>query len=162
MHIVISHLTRMQPDYICVAGIEPETGRHIRPVLNRRRLGRNLLRKEGGVFEIGALVDLGATKNVGHAPETEDHEFSVESLRHRHRLQPDDFWKCLTETSHNKLESIFGDDLEQRESSCIVDINSGVASLGHLTPENIPYFAVNPWGKSACKFQTGNFTPIYP
>lgn len=145
MQIVIGHLTRMEPGYICVAGIEPDTARHVRPVLHRRRLTRDLLRKEGGVFEIGALVDLGPTKGVGHAPELEDHEFSTENLRYLYRLKPGDFWKYLIESSQKKLTAIFGDELKQRGRSCTVDIDTGKASLGNLGPEKISYFGVNTW-----------------
>ena len=52
MHLVITHLTRMQPGFICVAGIEPDTGKQIRPVLGRC-LTRDLLHVNGGAFEIG-------------------------------------------------------------------------------------------------------------
>lgn len=40
-----------------------------------------------------------------------------------------------------------------------MDIDSGVASLGHLVPENIPYFAVNPWGKIRMQVSDGRFHP---
>lgn len=149
----------MKPGYICVAGIEPETGRQIRPVLNRRQLTRSLLRKEGGVFEIGALVDLGQTRNVGHAPEVEDWEFSIEGLRYENRLKPIAFWRYLSETSHKRLSAIFGDELEQRESSCTVDMSAGGASLGHLAPEQIRFFALNRYGKIRMKISDGQLLP---
>jgi hypothetical protein len=157
MQIITTHLTRMKPGYVCVAGIEPASEKHVRPVLDRRRLSRALLRKDGGVFGIGALVDLGPTRAAGHPPETEDHEFSVENLTYRHRLKPDAFWKCLNQTSHSKLKRIFGDQLEQRESSCTVDINSGIASLGHLRPKQVSYFGLNPWGKIRMHVSDGEF-----
>jgi hypothetical protein len=149
----------MKPGFICVAGIEPETATHIRPVLNHRRLGRELLRKDGGVFEIGALVDLGPTRNVGHAPEMEDHEFSVQNLRYRHRLKPEEFWQHLTRTSQDRLKAIFGDDLEQRDGGCTVDIGSGKASLGNLQPEDVSYFGVNPYGSIRIQMSDGEFHP---
>jgi hypothetical protein len=33
MQIVINHLTRMQRGFMCVAGVDLATGRHVRPVL---------------------------------------------------------------------------------------------------------------------------------
>jgi hypothetical protein len=157
--MITTHLTRMKPGYICVAGIEPDTEKHIRPVLDRRRLSRTLLRKDGGVFEIGALVDLGPVRRVGHPPETEDYEFSAENLTYQRRLKPDAFWKCLVQTSHSSLRRIFGKELEQRESSCTVNINSGIASLGHFRPKQISYFGVNPWGKIRIHISDGEFNP---
>jgi len=114
----------MQPGYICVAGIEPATGKHIRPVLNRR-LQSNLLRKNGGVFEIGALVELGPTRHVGRAPELEDHEFSVENLQYIQPINATNFWDFATQTSAVRLSSILGDELRERDTSCTVDVDSG-------------------------------------
>ncbi len=159
MQIIVSHLTRMKPGYICVAGINPETGKQIRPVLNHDRLSRNLLRKEGGVFEIGALVEIGPTKNVGNAPEMEDHEFSTENLKHVRTLKPDRFWEWLIKTSENKLKLIFGDDLEQRSSSCTLNIGAGKASLGNLEPVGPPSLSVDPWGKIRIGISDGEFNP---
>jgi hypothetical protein len=149
----------MKPGYICVAGIEPGTGKHIRPVLNHGRLPRVLLRKEGGVFEIGALVDLGPTVEVGHAPEVEDHEFSTENVKYRHKLKAAEFWKYLTGTSQNELTAIFGNELQQRESSCTIDVDAGEASLGNLQPEAISYLGVNPWDKIRIRISDGEFHP---
>lgn len=149
----------MKPGYICVAGIEPETGRQIRPVLNRRPLTRDLLRKEGGVFEIGALVELGETRSVGHAPEVEDCEFSLGNLKYQYRLEPDAYWKILAKTSYKSLKAIFGNELEQRESSCTVNISSGGASLGHLAPDRIQLFGVNRYGKIRIEISDGQLIP---
>jgi hypothetical protein len=33
MLILVHHLTRMQPGFICVAGLDADTERHVRPVL---------------------------------------------------------------------------------------------------------------------------------
>lgn len=159
MQIIVSHLTRMKPGYICVAGINPETGKHIRPVLNHDRLSRNLLRKEGGVFEIGALVEIGPTKNVGNAPEMEDHEFSIENLKHVRRLKPNDFWEWLIKTWENKLKSILGNDLEQRSNSCTLDIGTGKASLGNLEPKGSPCLNIDGWGKIRIAISDGEFNP---
>lgn len=157
MLIVVSHLTRMQPGYICVAGIEPDTRNHIRPVLNRRRLPRALLRRDDGVFEIGALADLGPTSDVGSAPEVEDHEFLSQNLRYGRKLAANEFWGSLITTSRNRLSSIFGDELRQRGSSCTVDIGMGQASLGNLEPQQISYLGINPWDKIRIHLSDGEF-----
>ena len=60
MRIVVNHLTRMQPGYICVAGIDVQDNEHIRPVLGRERLTVGLLARNGGAFDMGRLVDLGS------------------------------------------------------------------------------------------------------
>jgi hypothetical protein len=80
MQVVINHLTRMNTGYMCVAGLDLKNGKHVRPVLGGR-LGVELLRKNGGVFEIGAMVDLGPVRLVGTAPEVEDRQFTTGNLK---------------------------------------------------------------------------------
>jgi hypothetical protein len=158
MYLVITHLTRMQPGFICVAGIEPDTGKQIRPVLGRC-LTRDLLHVNGGAFEIGALVDLGPTTYVGRVPEFEDHRFSVKNLRHLRRLKPDQFWSCLTRTTSPCLTDLFGEGLQERHRSCTRPANTGKASLGHFQPETISQFGVNFWGKLRTGFSDAHFHP---
>jgi hypothetical protein len=74
MRIIVNHLTRMQPGYICVAGVDVSNGHHVRPVL-RGRLTTDLLASKGGPFDMAALVDIGRVESCGHAPETEDYNF---------------------------------------------------------------------------------------
>ena len=75
MRILVDHLTRMQAGYFCVAGVDVSTLRHVRPVLRRDRLTIDLLRPHGGPFDVGAVVYLGSTTDVGHPPELEDRRF---------------------------------------------------------------------------------------
>jgi hypothetical protein len=64
MQIIVNHLTRMQPGFICVAGVDVSSGRHVRPVLGRR-LTTDLLASKGGPFDMAELVDLGAVECCG-------------------------------------------------------------------------------------------------
>ena len=58
MKIVISHLTRMQKGCICVAGVDIDSGRHVRPVM-RQQMPVDMLAAHGGPFAMGAIVELG-------------------------------------------------------------------------------------------------------
>ena len=58
MRIIINHLTRMQKGFICVAGLETKTQRHIRPVVHGR-LGVDFLARGLGPFEIAHEIDIG-------------------------------------------------------------------------------------------------------
>ncbi|MGH9364841.1 MAG: dual OB domain-containing protein, partial [Thermoanaerobaculia bacterium] len=98
----------MQPGYICVAGIERKSGRHVRPVLARGRLDTSLLVKAGGPFDIGGLVDLGETQHQGSPPETEDHLFSPENASLVRDLAAERFWQILSDNAASNLRSIFG------------------------------------------------------
>jgi len=141
-----------------VAGIDPATGNHVRPVL-AGRLSAGLLRKNGGAFEIGGLVDLGAVKLVGHQPEIEDHLFSVGNLLYVRRVTPDELWDYLLRTSEKELNGIFGPALEKNGNGCIVGLNSGTASLGNLRQAHISDLGVNRFGKIRICFSDGNFSP---
>jgi len=49
----------MQEDFICVAGFDSSFN-HVRPVIPNKRLPTSLLKENGGIFGIGAKVDLGS------------------------------------------------------------------------------------------------------
>jgi hypothetical protein len=129
VRIVVNHLTRMQPGYICVAGIDPKSGRHVRPVL-AGRLGTDLLAKAGGPFDIASVVDLGPTQYQGTAPETEDHLFAPTNVAIVGELEPNRFWSMLSKASAARLRLIFGNELQSLGKGAVVDVNTGAVSLG--------------------------------
>lgn len=146
MKILVNHLTRMQPGYVCVAGIDLDSRKHIRPVLQYGRLGTDLLRRNGGPFDIGCIADIGPTAHVGRAPEVEDHRFEAERAYCEGDVPADYFWGVLRDTSREGLQVIFGRDIVRREVSCTVDTGKGRASLGCLAPKEQPSLYVNNYG----------------
>lgn len=155
MRIVITHLTRMQEGVICVAGIDPATGQHVRPVSGR--LSVNLLRGQGGVFDVGAIVDLDGTKSVGSAPEVEDHLFNIRHLQFVGMCKPKEFWEILSDASETKLRAIFGKGLEQHGNGCAVDPGTGIASLGCIRPDGPCSIEVNRFDKVRLTCSDGRF-----
>jgi hypothetical protein len=143
VRILVNHLTRMQPGYFCVAGVESNTPRHIRPVLRHGRLTTDLLRPNGGPFDLASVVDLGTTTNAGRAPELEDHRFDPSSTRRLFDDDPDDFWDTLDGLAQESLEGIFGPALELWDESGTVDVGEGTASLGCLRPEKQPWLYID-------------------
>lgn len=141
VRIIVTHLTRMQFPYICVAGIDPGTGKHIRPTL-RGRLTRALLRAEGGPFDIAGLVDLGEVVAEGVAPEVEDHLFRHWRARYLKTCSPSQFWAALQSAARPTLREIFGPDLEPTGHTCSIAPGKGAASLGCLTPASAPHLAL--------------------
>jgi hypothetical protein len=146
MRIVVSHLTRMNPGYICVAGLDLDSGAHIRPVLNSTRLATAMLRRCGGIFDIGSVIDLGTTSYQGRRPETEDHLFSFKQARHAGMVPAPAFWQLLRQTSQARLTDIFGPDLKRIDHTCAVDPGMGKASLGCLAAER-PVLRVDKYNK---------------
>ena len=130
MQIVINHLTRMQKGFMCAAGVDPVTGRHVRPVLTSQ-LRTDMLACHGGPFELGYRVELGETKFVGKVPEIEDRQFEAAAARQLDRVPPDEFWQLLTGLAADSLSDVFGPDLQRiGATSCGVPEFHGLRSLG--------------------------------
>lgn len=157
MKIVVNHLTRMQPGYICVAGLDLQTNAHVRPVLAGSRLTVDLLKRKGGPFDIAVVVDLGATQPRGRPPETEDHVFDRAQLTTVNELTAERFWKVLKSVSRKTLNEIFGKELQPQRRGCAVDEGTGSASLGCLLLATPPQLSINGWGKLRIKVNDGTF-----
>jgi hypothetical protein len=134
VEIVVNHLTRMRGDRICVAGIDMETGEHIRPVTRASNpLTTRLLTANGGPFAMGALVELGSVVRCGHPPETEDHRFSMSAAHRVKMLSPAQYVEALDIMSSVSLEDAFGPDLERASKwKYAVAVGSGTRSLAVL------------------------------
>lgn len=121
---------------MCVAGVDIRTGRHVRPVL-RRQMRTAMLACHGGVFEIGAIVDLGRTRGVGRPPEIEDQLFVAKNAVAQSEMPPAEFWKLNVRSARRWLVEVFGPDLERLGyRSCVMPEGKGRASLGCFIPEH--------------------------
>ena len=159
MQIVVNHLTRMQAGDICLAGIDVETGRHVRPVLRGLNLRPHLLRRNRGPFDLAALVDLGRVTPHPEPPEVEDHFFNPAQARYRRTLDPAEFWQLLTAQAHTKLADIFGKDLTQTGlTSATVPVGGGRASLGCLAEAQVHdlYIASRPGRRDQIRLCLGD------
>lgn len=154
----MNHLTRMQPGYICVAGIDLQNNTHVRPVLAGARLTTGLLKRHGGSFDMGAMVDLGTTRPQGSPPEVEDHLFEVARASRVRELAPDKFWKILERVAQRQLVSLFGPDLQAQGRGCAIDVGAGTASLGCLVPSDSPQIEIDAYNKVRMHVTDGIFT----
>ena len=125
MRIAVSHLTRMDSGYICVAGLDPGSGQHIRPELANTRVPVRLLARNGGPFDIGNVVDVGPTQALGRSPEVEDQRCYERNFVSLPALKGGAFWNLLSSQTKCDLLAIFG----QRMSAQIE------AAFGKLTPD---------------------------
>ena len=162
MQVVINHLTRMQPGYVCVAGVDLDFGRHVRPVLRGRRLSIDLLLRKGGPFDIAAIVDLGGTQYAGQPPETEDYYFTSTGTVYAGDMEPDVFWRMLELVSQWKLTGVFGDALKQRGKTYTVDVGAGSASLRCLRPAVRPVLTLDLFGAVRLLLVEGRFRANLP
>lgn len=141
MRIVINHLTRMSPDLICAAGIDLNTGRHVRPLQNRRLRYRDTA-SNGGSYDIGAILEFERTRPRHHPPEVEDHEYMLHNLVPQGRLSAEEFWTVLSASAKERLQDIFGSELRRIGDSCATERGTGIASLGCVWPSQIIGFSV--------------------
>jgi hypothetical protein len=153
MQIVINHLTRMTAPRICVAGIEPDSGSHVRPTTPANDpIERSLLDEEGGPFGIGTLVDLGDVRANPSRPESEDHLFATAAATDVRQLDHDEYWQLLDEVAEDDLNSIFGPDLERRGRSFAVEEGRGTVSLGVIRVQESPELEIDSYGKLRLRY----------
>jgi len=144
LRIVVTDLTRMREGHICVAGIDLATGERVRPV--RDRLGAELLRTNGGPFDVGAIVDLGSCRPVGSAPEVEDVLFQPSRCVHRGYVPPDEFYELCKSKSAADLSAI-GPELKQFGRSLTTLEGKGDCSLVFVSSRIIPKVFINAYNK---------------
>jgi hypothetical protein len=137
VQIVVNHITRMHDGHVCVAGLH-RNGDHIRPVLEHGRLRKELTSDFGGLFCMGAVVELGQTRPRPAAPEVEDHVFAPETTRFTRMADPEKLWGFFEERSALSLQSIFGETLKPDGATASMPIGTGIASLGVLRPQGRP------------------------
>jgi hypothetical protein len=144
MQILVNHLTRMSPGYICVAGIDLQTGAHVRPV-GYGRLSAGLLTAYGGPFDIGQVVDLGRVVHAGKPPEIEDHRFEPKRARRQRPAPADEFWQWLSAEAKPRVSEIFGPALTRFGARrYAVAVGEGQSSLGCLTAAHRPELYLKP------------------
>jgi hypothetical protein len=134
VEIVVTYLTRMAPPRMCVAGLEPDTGVHARPVPRYGRLEASDLRSRGGVFGLASSVDLGAVVPRPSPPESEDVLFSLRAAGASDPLSGEEFWALLERSSEASLGEIFGPGLVRDGHTASMEEAGGPRSLGHLRP----------------------------
>ena len=132
MRIVVNHLTRLRLGDICVAGLEEQTGKHIRPVCGL--LKPRLLKKQGGFLEMAWLVDLGRVKSVGKKPHIEDWEFKPQRAKLISQVEGPKFRELLEAAATDSVRELFGDGMHPvgRGGAWGTEPGHGDASLGCL------------------------------
>ena len=131
----------MQPGFVCVAGIDPATGRHVRPVTSGR-IGIDLLAPNGGPFDVAVEVELGRARPTPTPPEVEDHLVAHSALRKVRDIPADKFWQMLESAAEERLSGIFGPDFCRHGATWIIEPHKGRASLGCLSPYAPPFLEV--------------------
>lgn len=144
----------MRSPRICIAGIDTQTKRHLRPVTDSGQpLTRDLLAAAGGPFEIGALVELGDVEACPVHPETEDNRFQPSCAERVALLDGDDYLALLNEVGADDLDQAFGSALQRHEWKYAVDAGTGERSLGCLRARRRPDISLDDrFGKLQLRF----------
>ncbi len=148
--ILINHLTRMKHPNYCIAGIDVNRKKHVRPELKTGRITKIYLGKNGGPFSIGSIVDIPGLDLNPERPQSENARFRPHRVRVVQKLSSSEFWNCLNENAKNNLDEIFAD-LNYREKSnhsfsTFVKPREGDVSLGILKTKNITLYSSSSGG----------------
>jgi hypothetical protein len=127
MKVLITDLTRMYDGHICVAGIDVDTGKRVRPV-TFGRLGAELLCIHGGPLDIGNVVEFEVIEHCGSAPEIEDVRCDPVGIRLVRSLSQPEFMAVLHRDSSYGLGA-FGPSLIRIGDSMATPRGQGDASL---------------------------------
>ncbi len=126
----------MRPGTVCVAGVELEARRYVRPVL-WHGVRRKMVERPGAPFNMACLVDIGDVQPRGRAPAVEDARFRRRNAKRIGVIPAPDFWKMLKGMARTSLTEIFGPELLHTRSSYSTGRSQGRASLGTLDPGGI-------------------------
>ena len=154
MRVAITHLTRMRNGHVCVAGVDIETLRHVRPVLPTRQLGVRELATRGGPFDLATVVELGTVTPTPARPAVEDHRFNPWQAAGLVPIPGPAYWDLLGRLARTKLRAIFGTRLEPHGAGgAALPEGIGSASLGCLAPTGRPRLRVigRPDGSAALR-----------
>lgn len=159
MKIVVNHLTRMHGGHICVAGVDVDTRRHVRPILQHEGIPFHLLARHGGPFDMARVVDLGAPRPKPDKPHVEDHVFVPSRAKFQRTASPREFWDLLEELARTRLREIFGSALRVVGNMRYgTELGRGQASLGCFLPQRPPqlYLKSGRQGKPQIRMKLGD------
>jgi hypothetical protein len=138
----------MRAPRICIAGIDPESHRHVRPTTPRTDLiTRALLREELGPIAMGALVDIGSVTPEPSPPESEDYAFQTANIEYVRDLGDQEFLDLLDEVRDDDIQAAFGPALENVRNGYAVEAGSGERSLAVVRACEPPTLIVDGYGK---------------
>lgn len=153
-HLLITEVTRMQRGFVCVAGIDLDTGRRVRPIVTGQ-LPAELLARGGGPFDVRAVVDLEMTWPRPSPPETEDHLFDVRHARMAVTMGGPEFIARLDRACVDpNSPAFFPPGLRERGPARVLPVHQGSMSLAIVCADGDLDLYVDPRG--AVRVQWGD------
>lgn len=117
----------MQSGHICVAGIDVDKGRRVRPVAGDA-LPARLLSTHGGVLDVRRVIDIGRTAPRRSRPEIEDVRFEPRAMRLVSTMAAEEFLLALAQYAVPDFSAI-GSDLRHEGRNLVLPEGKGKCSL---------------------------------
>lgn len=132
-HHMVAHLTRMSADRVCLATIELDTGRIVRPVLKQGYWTRSDTVRGGGDLALGRIVEFERVHGYPPVPPFCEDVAVSPSYTVVGRLSDEEFWRLLRGHVQSNLGDVFGPVLQKVWSDkAAVTPFDGHASLGFV------------------------------
>ncbi len=145
MRLMINHMTRMHGGHICLAGVDLETRRHVRPILANDPMPFYLLARYGGPFDMARVVDLGSPRHQPVPPHVEDYVFVPARAKSDRPAASHEFWRLQSEVLAENLHDLFGPTLEEvGRHRWSTPLGQGLRTLGVLRPTGRPELYLAP------------------
>lgn len=158
MKVLITDLTRMLGGRTCMAGIDVDTGKRVRPV-SSGALSSRLLARNGGIVGLGRVLDLGRTAPRRSPPEVEDTRFALAAMTQAWAVDGEAFLAALRQAAHDDLAPI-GEDLVRKGNNLVTAPGKGHCSLVVVRTEEPVRIFVNQQERLRLAWRDGLSLPV--
>jgi hypothetical protein len=135
--LIITDITRMGGNFICVAGIDPN-GKTIRPLYKDKRIDQDWCCVEGCEIRpfTRIMIDLETPRPL--PPHTEDYHIGPEKLKILGDCSIDEKLNLLKRNCSKDVASIFGADIQRvTGEGTFIQLNTGNYSLGTVNAKKV-------------------------
>lgn len=151
--IVITGITNMSHDHICMSGYDASYHRYWRPILPGSQLSESFLNSFNAPIQLGSTIemDFATIGENAKPPHIEDVPFDASSVRvvdSMTRIQFRDFVSSIADAS---VEAVFGYEIELYDGQPILPQGSGIRSLGAIIARKCSVY-LDHLGKARCDF----------
>lgn len=134
MQIIITGITNMKDDYICVSGYDIEKGVYRRPLLMGSRLSSSFLNQLSGFICIGSQIEfeLIPPPHIATPPHREDIWIDSDSVVLVRQMEYSLFREFIHTIVDEDIVSIYGHEIELLDGQPVLPKGYGEKSLGAI------------------------------
>ena len=157
--IIITGITNMSENFICISGYDKEGEKYIRPVLSQGQLTEQFLFAYNDNIQLGSILELDFIPPISASspPHIEDTLFNQFSGRVLDKLNKKQFQEFIASIADRCVEDIFGYEIELFKGQPVLPQGTGNRSLGTIICRKCT-IVIDHLGKARCDFidQCGN------